>query len=200
MNLIVDQILQMAIVFGSIRGATYLKIDAPENLNQLRLIFATATIAYYSFCLIIRQIVNGKNDPTVLEYEEPVNGQEEPNFVKTTVGKYDQDQIFTMIKGSATSTAIILVLHLWFKISQPLIIQSVLPLFTLLRSPLFGIHILGMSTTGSFARPWVNRSAFGNALNQPTPVTAETEPVPAAKEVKDAKESKETKKPKSEKQ
>ncbi|PVV02009.1 hypothetical protein BB560_003549 [Smittium megazygosporum] len=142
-------------------------LDKPENIRQLRIMYMTATAIYFSIGLLIWQIIRSKPNPAPLVYDEPVNGQEEPTHVETTVSEYDLSQIEKMLKGSIPSTLVIVALHYYFKVNQPLIIQSVLPIITILRSPLFGIHILGMKPTGSFERPWINRSSFGNAMNQP---------------------------------
>ncbi|PVU88251.1 hypothetical protein BB561_005957 [Smittium simulii] len=173
-NVIFEQVMQMGLMFGSIRAASVLGWDKPENINTLRTFFGTATIIYYTMSFIIWQLAKSTKDETPLIYEEPVNGQEEPEKFETTVSVYDIAQIEKLVKSAAFSTALIIGLHAYFKITQPLIIQSVLPLFSLFKSPLFGIYILRMKAEGSFQRPWVTKSAFGNTLN--TPAQADTAP------------------------
>ncbi|OLY77734.1 hypothetical protein AYI68_g8233 [Smittium mucronatum] len=161
----------MVLIFGSIQVAKRLGIDQPEKINQLRTLFVTTTIIFYTLGLVIRQIVISKKNTTPFEYSEPAtNGQEQPTVVKTTIGEYDLGEINKLLKSSFMSTLIVSALHLYFKISQPLIVQSVLPLFSILKSPIFLVHVLGFSPTGEYERPWVVKSAFGNFESAPTPV------------------------------
>ncbi|OMJ26768.1 Inorganic phosphate transport protein PHO88 [Smittium culicis] len=176
----------MGLIFGSIQVAKYIKIDQPENLNQLRTLFITTTLIFYSLCLVVRQVVISKNNTTAFEYvEPPAPGKEESTPVKTTVCAYDLDQINKLIKSSLFSTIIVSALHLYFKITQPLIIQSVLPLFSLLKSPNFCVNILGFAPTASFERPWVVRSAFGNFESQPSAVDSTATTAAAAPAIKE---------------
>jgi hypothetical protein len=74
--------------------------------------------------------------------------------VTTTVSEYDQAEIQKFITTTATSLAVISVLHFQFGINQPLLVQSIMPLKNFLVTKPVIIHVWGDAAEGDLARPW----------------------------------------------
>lgn len=74
--------------------------------------------------------------------------------VTTTVCEYDQSEIQKFITTTATSLAVISVLHFQFGINQPLLVQSIMPIKNFLIAKPVIIHVWGDAPEGDLARPW----------------------------------------------
>lgn len=79
---------------------------------------------------------------------------EEPKVVTTTVQKYDLDQLKAAFKSQLMGVGMMGVMHLYFKYTNPLLVQSIIPLKGALEGNLSKVHIFGQSATGDLARPW----------------------------------------------
>ena len=55
------------------------------------------------------------------------------------------------------------VMHLYMKFSQPLLVQSIMPLKTLLESKVARIHLFGAQPAGDLKRPWKATGLFAAA-------------------------------------
>ncbi|OMH80727.1 hypothetical protein AX774_g5833 [Zancudomyces culisetae] len=122
----------------------------------------------------MRQMAAAKNDNTPLEYPDP-DAKETPTTIVTTNKDYDVSEVMKLMKSSAITVVMMSLIHYQFKIVQPLMIQSVLPLITLVRSPAFNVIVLGKPAVDSYARPWIPKSPF--ATEEPAqPQSAETTP------------------------
>lgn len=114
-----------------------------------------------------------------------------PETVTTTVRDYDVDQVQQFIKSTLTSVLIISVMHFQFKFTQPLFMQSILPIKNLLTHKEALIHLWGDAPEGNLARPFTADSPFGGLANlfnggndsAPTATAAET-PAAAVEEKK----------------
>lgn len=74
--------------------------------------------------------------------------------VTTTNSDYDQADLQKFITTTATSLAVISVLHWQFNINQPLLVQSIMPLKNFLISKPVIIHVWGDAAEGDLKRPW----------------------------------------------
>lgn len=98
----------------------------------------------------------------------------------TTVRDYDLQQIAKNTPGQLIGLAIMGVMHLKFGYTQPLLIQSIMPLKSLYDNPIVKIHILGKDATGDLKRPFKAAPGLMSALSEAqnagndtaTPVTA----------------------------
>ena len=79
---------------------------------------------------------------------------EPPRPVTTTVMEYDKQELRKLLKSQFMGLAMMAVMHLYFKYSNPLLVQSVLPLKGALESNLTKIHVFGKSATGDLQRPF----------------------------------------------
>lgn len=99
---------------------------------------------------------------TTLKYVEPapMGSQEEPKPVTTTNMDYDKQQMRTLIKGQVMGLGMMGVMHLYFKYTNPLLIQSILPLKSALEANLVKIHVFGKPATGELQRPFKAANSF----------------------------------------
>lgn len=80
---------------------------------------------YYYTTFVIKK----KNDKTVIKYAEPAKpmSSEAPVEVQTTVREYDLAEVTKAVRGLAIGIAIMAFMHFYMKYTQPLFIQSILP-------------------------------------------------------------------------
>ena len=107
---------------------------------------------------------------TVLKYVEPapMGSTEEPKAVTTTVHAYDQQQLKGLIKSQLMGIGMMCVMHLYFKFTQPLFMQSVLGLKGLYESKMVQLYILGKPAEGDLKRPFKAGGMFGAASDPQT--------------------------------
>jgi hypothetical protein len=103
-------------------------------------------------------------DTTLLKYVEPapLGSTEEPKTVVTTNHAYDTQQVRNAFRGQAMGLFMTLgVMHLYFKYTNPLLIQSVLPVKAAFESNLAKVYLFGKPATGDLKRPWKQSGPFG---------------------------------------
>ncbi|KAI8580686.1 hypothetical protein K450DRAFT_235498 [Umbelopsis ramanniana AG] len=151
--------------------AKRLNLEDPDNLFYARAVYvmAQATIIGLSYWLISK--VDKKNDTTILRYVEPAKPDWEGNkgtekLVVTNHKDYDISEIKKTITQTLTGVGIIAFLHLQFKFTQPLVVQSVLAFKTFFLSKEALIHVWGEPTVGVLRRPFKNESPFGGMMGQ----------------------------------
>ena len=93
---------------------------------------------------------------TTLKYvEQPQMGSaEEPKLVTTTVHQYDVDQVKALYKAQLMGVAMMGVMHLYFKYTNPLLIQSIIPLKSAFENNEVKIHVFGTPAIGELKRPF----------------------------------------------
>lgn len=103
-------------------------------------------------------------DLTTLKYVEPapMGSGEEPRPVTTTNMDYDKGQLRQLIKGQLMGVGMMGVMHLYFHYTNPLLIQSIIPLKSALEANLIKIHVWGKPATGDLARPFKSTNSFMN--------------------------------------
>jgi hypothetical protein len=95
-------------------------------------------------------------DLTTLKYVEPapLGSGEEPKLVTTTIQEYDNSQLRSMYKAQLMGVAMMAVMHLYFKYTNPLLIQSILPVKGAFEGNLVKVHLFGQPAVGELKRPW----------------------------------------------
>jgi hypothetical protein len=95
-------------------------------------------------------------DMTTLKYVEPapMGSAEEPKLVTTTVHSYDLQQLRGLWKALLMGVGMMCVMHLYFKYTNPLLIQSIIPLKGAFEGNLVKIHLFGQPAIGDLKRPW----------------------------------------------
>lgn len=85
---------------------------------------------------------------------------EEPKAVTTTVQAYDKTQLKSLWKGQLMGVGMMAVMHVYFKYTNPLLIQSILPVKSAFESNLVKIHVFGQAASGDLKRPWKAAAGF----------------------------------------
>jgi hypothetical protein len=118
---------------------------------------------------------------TTLKYVEPapVGSSEEGKLVTTTVHAYDAAQLKTMMRSQMMGVAMMGVMHLYFKYTNPLLIQSIIPLKGAFEANLTKIHVFGKPASGDLKRPFKQAAGFMSAL-QNGPAQSDKKAVEAA--------------------
>ncbi|KAF2238543.1 inorganic phosphate transport PHO88 [Viridothelium virens] len=137
--------------------------DNPNVLNLVRALYVTSNLIIAGIYLYVQQQINKKKDMTVIKYVEPppMGSQEEPKSVTTTIHAYDLQQLRTLFRGQLMGIGMVSVMHLYFKFTNPLLVQSVIPLKGAFESNLVKIHVLGQAASGDMKRPWKAAGMFG---------------------------------------
>lgn len=93
---------------------------------------------------------------STLKYVEPapVGSGEEPKLVTTTVHAYDMSQLRSLYKSQLMGVGMMCVMHLYFKYTNPLLIQSIIPLKGAFEGNLVKIHLFGKPAAGDLKRPF----------------------------------------------
>lgn len=96
------------------------------------------------------------SDLTTLKYVEPapMGSDAEPKLVTTTVHSYDLEQLRGLFKAQLMGVGMMGVMHLYFKFTNPLLIQSIIPVKGAFEGNLVKIHLLGQPASGDLKRPW----------------------------------------------
>jgi hypothetical protein len=95
-------------------------------------------------------------DLTVIKYVEPapMGSTEEPKPVTTTVHAYDSQQLRGLFKSQVMGVGMMAVMHLYFQYTNPLLIQSIIPLKGAFEGNLVKVHLFGQPAVGELKRPW----------------------------------------------
>lgn len=83
-----------------------------------------------------------------------MGSQEEPKPVTTTVQDYDKQQLRSLFKSQLMGVGMMCVMHIYFKYTNPLVIQSIIPLKGAFEGNLVKIHLFGKAASGDLKRPW----------------------------------------------
>jgi hypothetical protein len=101
-------------------------------------------------------MANVSIDMTTLKYVEPapMGSSEESKFVTTTIYAYDKQQLKQLYKSQLMGIAMMAVMHFYFKYTNPLLIQSIIPLKSAFEGNLVKIHLFGVPASGDLKRPF----------------------------------------------
>lgn len=101
-------------------------------------------------------------DLTTLKYVEPapMGSADEPKLITTTVHAYDSTQLRGLWKAQLMGVGMMGVMHLYFKYTNPLLIQSIIPLKGAFEGNLVKVHLFGQPAIGDLKRPWKAAGGF----------------------------------------
>ena len=118
---------------------------------------------------------------TTLKYVEPapMGSSEEGKLVTTTVHAYDKSQLKNLFRSQMMGVAMMAFMHLYLKYTNPLMIQSILPLKGAIESNLAKIYLFGQPATGDLKRPFKTGGGFMQGL-QGGPAQSDKKAVEAA--------------------
>ncbi|KAG5946097.1 hypothetical protein E4U47_003840 [Claviceps purpurea] len=162
------QITNLVIMLGMMQVSKRIPFDDPSVLMTVRAVYLGSNVLIALFYLYIQSQINKKKDLTTLKYVEPapMGSTEEGKLVTTTIQAYDKDQLKALFRGQLMGIAIMAFMHLYMKYTNPLLIQSILPVKSALESNLTKIHIYGQSASGDLKRPFKAAAGFMSAMQQ----------------------------------
>ncbi|WEW56250.1 phosphate transporter (Pho88) [Emydomyces testavorans] len=130
--------------------------DKPEVLLGVRTMYVASNIIIAALYFYVFNQINRKKELKTLKYVEPppMGSGEEPRPVVTTIQDYDKQQLRSQFKSQLMGVGMMLVMHLYFKYTNPLVIQSILPLKSALEANLIKVHVFGQPARGDLERPW----------------------------------------------
>lgn len=104
---------------------------------------------------------------TTLEYVEPpqMGSQDEPKLVTTTIHAYDSARVKEAYKQQLMGCGMMAFMHLYLKYTNPLLIQSIIPLKGAFESNIVKIHLFGTPASGDLKRPFKAAGGFMAALS-----------------------------------
>ncbi|KAG2175505.1 hypothetical protein INT43_001152 [Umbelopsis isabellina] len=168
-TILTSQVFNIGLMLFSMQVAKRIPWDDPQTVQLARAAYVLAQLAAIGISYYLMLVVKKKNDTTTLRYVKPAkpstSGQpSEPEMMITTNKAYDLDQLQQAIRSTLTTALMFSVVHFYFKINQPLLIQSIVPIKNALISKEALIHIWGDAAEGPLKRPFKAESPFAALL------------------------------------
>ncbi|OJJ32759.1 hypothetical protein ASPWEDRAFT_52903 [Aspergillus wentii DTO 134E9] len=156
------QVTNLGIILVMMQLAKKVPFENPDVLLIVRCLYILSNVIILGLYLFTQSKITSKKDMSTLKYVEPapMGTGEEPRPVTTTVMDYDKGQLRTLMKGQLMGVGMMGVMHLYFQYTNPLLIQSIIPLKTALESNLVKIHVWGKPATGDLQRPFKAANSF----------------------------------------
>lgn len=109
-----------------------------------------------------------------------MGSSEEPKLVTTTVHAYDLTQLRALYKAQLMGVGMMAVMHGYMKYTNPLLIQSIIPLKGVFEGNLVKIHLFGKPAVGELKRPFKAAPGFMSALQGGDSVAVDKKSIAAA--------------------
>ncbi|KAI4168663.1 MAG: hypothetical protein LQ343_006244 [Gyalolechia ehrenbergii] len=150
------QITNLIIILGMMQVSKKIPFDDPQVLMGIRILYIVSNIVVAGLYLYLQNKINSKKDLTTLKYVEPppMGSADEPKLITTTVHSYDSQQLRSLWKSQLMGVGMMGVMHLYFKYTNPLLIQSIIPVKGAFEGNLVKIHLFGQPAIGDLKRPW----------------------------------------------
>lgn len=168
----------LVIILGMMQVSKKIPFDDPQVLLGVRILYVVSNLIIFGIYFYVQQKINQKKgicstpttvtadplawtdthviDLTTIKYVEPapMGSGEDAKLVTTTVQEYDSTQLKSLYKTQLMGIGMMAVMHVYFKYTNPLLIQSIIPLKGAFEGNLVKIHLLGSPATGDLKRPW----------------------------------------------
>ncbi|KIW97806.1 uncharacterized protein Z519_01390 [Cladophialophora bantiana CBS 173.52] len=156
MNFMNPQVTNLVIILGMMQVSKRIPFDDPQVLMGVRILYVVSNLVIFGLYYYIGMKIKAKRDLTTLKYVEPapMGSGEEPKLVTTTIQEYDQNQLSAAYKGQLMGIGMMAFMHLYLKYTNPLLIQSIIPVKSALESNLVKVHVFGNPAVGDLKRPW----------------------------------------------
>ncbi|EQK98648.1 hypothetical protein G6O67_007789 [Ophiocordyceps sinensis] len=177
-----SQITNLIIILGMMQVSKRIPFEDPSVLIGVRVVYITSNVLIAAVYLYIMFQINKKKDMTTLKYVEPapMGSADEGKLVTTTVHAYDTQQLRTAFRGQLMGIAMMSFMHLYMKYTNPLLIQSIIPVKSALESNLVKIFIFGHPATGDLKRPFKQAQGFMSAMQGGGQVQSDKKAIEAA--------------------
>jgi len=136
--------------------------EDPQVLMGVRILYVVSNLLIFGLYFYVQTQINKKKDMTTLKYVEPaqLGSGEEPKLVTTTIQEYDNSQLRGLYKSQLMGVGMMAVMHMYFKYTNPLLIQSIIPVKGAFEGNLIKIYLLGQPAVGDLKRPWKAAGGF----------------------------------------
>lgn len=151
--------------------------ESPAFLPRLRLAYLASVLVHIAVQLLLRWRIEAAKDGSVVKKAaDPLSmlfggGAKAPQ----TVRAYDLEQLKNMRNSLQMGVVMTLVMHLKFRMTQPLVYQAISQLVELFYAPLTQVHLVGHKPTGALKRPFGSgkgdMAGLMKGLGLPTPPT-----------------------------
>ncbi|KAL9621460.1 MAG: hypothetical protein Q9160_004103 [Pyrenula sp. 1 TL-2023] len=156
------QITNLIIILGMMQVSKKIPFEDPQVLNGIRILYIVSNLIIVGIYFVVKRSIDKKKDLTTLKYVEPapMGSDQEPKLVTTTVQEYDTSQLRQLYKTQMMGVGMMAVMHLYFKYTNPLLIQSIIPLKGAFEGNLVKVHLFGQPASGDLKRPWKAAGGF----------------------------------------
>lgn len=89
-----------------------------------------------------------------------------PKKSRVSIYDYDLAEVQKNMNQVFSGLVIMSAMHFWFKFTQPLVFQSLLPWKNFFSMPVVQIRLFGWKAEGNLARPWKVPNPFADLLGQ----------------------------------
>lgn len=163
-----DQMSSMILVIGLMQLARRIDQTDPQNVLIIRLAYGGSQILLLLTVWFLRSLILRKNEKTMIEVEEAPApfSTEPPKKQRMSIRDYDMGEVNKQLQQSLIGLVFMSVLHLWFGLTQPLILQSIMPWKAFLFMPLVKVHFWGQKAEGDLKRPWKAPSLFDQVAEE----------------------------------
>ncbi|KAF2404722.1 inorganic phosphate transport PHO88 [Trichodelitschia bisporula] len=160
------QVTNIAIILFMMQASKKVPFDNPDVLNGVRALYILSNVIIVGIYFYVKLQIDKKKDLTVLKYVEPapMGSAEEPKPVVTTIHAYDQQQLRALFRSQLMGIGMMAVMHIYFKYTNPLLIQSIIPLKGALEGNLIKIHMFGKPAVGELKRPFKANAGLMGAM------------------------------------
>jgi len=150
------QVTNLVIILGMMQVSKKIPFEDPQVLMGVRALYVVSNLIIVGLYLYIQQQINKKKDLTTLKYVEPapLGSGEDAKLVTTTIQEYDNSQLKAAYKSQLMGVGMMAVMHIYMKYTNPLLIQSILPVKSAFESNLVKVHVFGKPASGDLKRPW----------------------------------------------
>lgn len=162
-------IINLGVTLLMMQVAKKVPFEDERVLWGVRGLYLLSNFLILSLYLYTLKLIKKRNDYTTIKYIEPpspLSGKTEEKFVTTTIKEYDTSQVNAAIKGMFTGVAMMAFMHLYMKYTNPLLIQSIMPLKSALEQKIVKIHVLGKPAEGELKRPFKANDLFSGTPMQ----------------------------------
>jgi len=164
-----SQMQNLVLSLGAMQVARKIPFDDPDVLLYVRIAYVAVQViilaSYYYVSLKIKE----KNDQTTLKYVEASNPMQSNSggLVTTTVKDYDLQQTSTQLRSAYVGIAMMAVMHIYFKYTQPLFMQALMGLKGIYDAKIVAIHLFGKPAVGDLKRPFKAAGGMFGATGEP---------------------------------
>ncbi|CDH48722.1 inorganic phosphate transporter [Lichtheimia corymbifera JMRC:FSU:9682] len=167
-SIIKSPIFNVVFLLVSMQMAKRINWDDPNTLLYARIGYYGAQVLVIGMAYMLIGLIKKRNDRTPLRYVPQASMSNpqpsESESVTTTNVEYDVSQLQQFIKQTGTSILMISAMHWYFNFTQPLVLQSVMPIKNLLTHKVALIHLWGDAPVGDLKRPFKVESPFAALL------------------------------------